>query len=118
MIYKIILEKIKIFGFHGVYKEEKSNGQDFEVDIIITVKTSTLSNDNIASVVNYSDIVEEVKIVFNSKIFNLIETLANSIAESINKKFDIIKTKVIISKPNVPIDGNIKSVKVEVELDG
>ena len=117
MIYKIILDKIKIFGFHGVYEEEKNNGQNFEIDIILTVEVSTFLKDDIKSVINYSDIFEEVKNIFNTKKFNLIEVLAYNIANSINQKFDIKTTKVLISKPNAPMNGNIKSVKVEVELD-
>ena len=55
MIYKIILDKIKIFGFHWVYEEEKNNGQNFEIDIILTVEVSIESHCAILMSINQPD---------------------------------------------------------------
>ena len=39
MNFKIRLKKINLFGYHGVHCEEIKNGQNFEMDLELTVNT-------------------------------------------------------------------------------
>ena len=112
------LKNIKLFGYHGVFNNEKTNGQNFEIDIeaIYTLKSNiSLANDDINSVINYSDVYKLVVKLFLDERYNLLESIANKISQSIINKYDVEICKVAIRKPNVLIDGELDFVEVEIE---
>ena len=116
---KIRLYKIELFGYHGVHSEEKKNGQNFEVDIELSVDSAqAIQTDNIDFAVDYSKIYKQVADTFLSNRYSLIETLAADISESIISNFSVLSCKVIIRKPDVPINGKIDAVEVEHFQDG
>ncbi len=51
---------------------------------------------------------------FLKRKYNLIEYLANKIADTITNKYRVNSCKVVIRKPNAPIKGDFDSVEVEV----
>ena len=42
---KLILKGIKGFGYHGVFESERSNGQEFIVDVEIAADFENLKDD-------------------------------------------------------------------------
>ena len=111
---KIRINNIQLFGYHGVDEKEKSDGQPFEIDIEISPVHDELISDNLDKTVDYSLIYNEVTNIFCQRKYNLIEYLASQIATSITNKFKVDNCKVLIRKPNAPINGNFDSVEVEV----
>ena len=77
-----------------------------------------IESDDIRKTVNYSELYDNIAYLFSEKKYNLIETLANTISISILETFDVTSCKVIIRKPEVPIDGVLDSVEVEVKNNG
>ena len=54
---KYIIENIKLFGYHGIYEEEKCNGQYFHIKLSYSVNDSDdFLNDSIENVVDYISI--------------------------------------------------------------
>ncbi|WP_185871424.1 dihydroneopterin aldolase [Blattabacterium cuenoti] len=112
---KIILENIKLLGFHGCMSEEKYVGSYYTINIEVEFDFYQASvSDNLTQTINYVDLYcivkEEMKI--NSK---LIEHLAQRIIQKIIKKYKkpLIKhTKVKICKENPPLQGNVDRVCV------
>ena len=111
---KIRINNMQLFGYHGVDEKENIDGQLFEIDIEVSSTCDESILDNINNTTNYSDIYDEVKTIFFQKKYNLIEYLANKISAAIIDKFKVDKCKVVIRKPNAPINGNFDSVEVEV----
>ena len=108
---KYILEDIKLFGYHGVYEEEKLNGQYFYIKLSYSVNDSDVfMNDTIEDVVDYISIKTVIKEVFESNRYNLLETLIKNISVSIKDNFsEVSNIKISISKKIK--DGSIISVK-------
>ena len=112
---KIRLQNIKLFGFHGVNENEKKLGQHFEIDIEAYIDLEEgIKTDNIHSTTDYTKLYEKVVYLFSYKRYNLIETLGNKIASALTTDFSLDACRVVIRKPNVPINGILDTVEVEV----
>ena len=83
MLDKVIINKLECFGKHGVFKEENVLGQKFVVSAEMLVSRS--SNDDLATSVNYGEVSLFIDNIVRNKVFKLIETLAENIAEGILK---------------------------------
>ena len=114
MNYKIKLNNIKIFGFHGISIEEQKNGQNFEIDVVIISSLSDdLELDKLDCVIDYSTVYNYLHKLFTAKRYNLIELLAKDIGDALIDKFKFKSCTIIIRKPEAPMPGNIDSVEVE-----
>lgn len=113
---KIILKDMQFFGYHGVFKEEEKLGQMFIIDFcgLCDLKKAKES-DNIDFGISYADIFNLIKNICENKRFNLIEALAQHIANEVLLRFDKIKeVKILVKKPNAPINGHFNYAGVEV----
>ncbi|WP_185860488.1 dihydroneopterin aldolase [Blattabacterium cuenoti] len=109
---KIVLENIKLFGFHGCMPEEKYIGSHYTINLEIEFDFNQASiNDDLSKTINYVDLYYIVKeeMNINSK---LIEHLAERIIQRIKKyKKPLVKyTKVKICKENPPLQGYVDRV--------
>ncbi|ADR52599.1 dihydroneopterin aldolase [Candidatus Liberibacter solanacearum CLso-ZC1] len=115
--YTIYLKNCAFFAYHGVYKEEKAQGQRFFVDIEIEIPQNTaLENDLLEKTVDYSTVffIAE-KIIMNTKR-NLIEALAADIAKALHEQFgEIVRIVVAVRKPSALIQGILDYVETRVE---
>lgn len=112
---KIILKDINIYAFHGAMKEEKSLGQNFIIDLELYLDLKPAGeSDDLTKTVNYAEVYNVVKHITLEKSYDLIETLAEKIAEEI-LEFTLVKNvKVMVKKPSVPINGNLAYAAVEI----
>ena len=96
--------------------EERVNGQDFIVDIILNLDLSKAGNsDNINDTINYAMIYERVSEIVLSNKFQLIEKLAESICSKVLLEYsNICLITVTVKKPQAPIDGMFDYMSVEV----
>lgn len=112
---KIIIKGLKIRAFHGVNPEEKTDGQNFILDITaeLDVKKAQLS-DNVDHTVSYSDIIKTAAAVFTEKSYNLIETAANKVGMEIMRTYPKLRSvTVLLKKPEAPIKADFEYVAVE-----
>ena len=65
--------------------------------------------DDLKLTTDYSSVYKIIKNVVENNSFNLIEALANEIANKIISNFLTNKVMVTVEKPNAPIDGAIFS---------
>ncbi len=114
---KVVLEGLEFHAYHGIYPDERSSGNKFEVDISVnTVFEDAAFHDDLSGTINYEEIYAIVKkeMEIPSK---LLESVAHSIAEKILNTFaSAMKAEVTISKFNPPIGGVCKKAKVSVDL--
>tara|TARA_B100001013_G_C24342471_1_gene337002 strand:+ start:76 stop:435 length:360 start_codon:yes stop_codon:yes gene_type:complete len=112
---KIRLKNIQLFGCHGISDKEKNNEQKFDIDIEVSIDLKgDIGADDINKTVDYSSIYDKVEGIFYEKKYNLIETLANRIASCLISNFSVVYCKVIVRKPDAPINGIIDTVEVEI----
>ncbi|MDA9706285.1 dihydroneopterin aldolase [Acidimicrobiaceae bacterium] len=113
----IQVEGINVYGTHGVYDQEKINGQNFRIDLLIELKENILNFGNYKSesfenTINYENLVNEVINVSDSNSFDLIETFAYEILNSLRKYKNISKATVTIHKPNSPLKEIVEDISV------
>ena len=112
---KIRLKNIQVFGWHGVADKEKKIGQQFEIDIEASAPLQkAIQTDDIRQTNDYSEMYDKVVKVFSAVKYNLIEALAAQIAKEITNEFNLTECKVVIRKPDAPINGILETVEVEV----
>ena len=113
---KIFVEGIKIYGFHGCFKEEALVGTNFEVNVELDVNLEKpAQTDNIEDAVNYQTVFQVVKEQMAIRS-NLLENVSKRIIEALFEKFsDIEHIKLKVSKLNVPLGGHIDSVSIQME---
>lgn len=98
---------------HGVYDFERARDQRFSADIIMWVETAG-ATDDIAATVSYADIADEAMAVLTGNAVDLIETLAETIAERVMSHEGVVGTEVTVHKPDAPIDHPFADVSVTV----
>lgn len=101
--FTIQLHNLCFFGHHGVYEEERRVGNEFEVNLSLTVKAPREVIDSLEQTINYAEVYRIVKEIFITPQA-LLETLAQQIAEAVKKSFPSVKKiSVQIIKPHPPI---------------
>jgi dihydroneopterin aldolase len=113
---QIILTGIHGFGYHGLFDHERKDGQDFFVDLTLSVDLSAPSkSDAIEDTVNYAEITDLVVEELTSDPVNLIEKLAGRIAERVlNQHLKVEKVSVTVHKPQAPVAAQLKDIAVVV----
>ena len=113
----ITLKGLRGFGYHGVLDHERIDGQEFIVDVVLeTDFSSAATTDDLAATINYALIADIVFAKITGPAFNLIETLADSIAQEILKMPNIISVEVTVHKPYAPIEVQFDDVSVTRRL--
>ena len=114
---KILLEGLEFFAYHGVYQEERENGQLFSIDLeIIADYSKACYSDKLEDAIDYVRIYELVKAEMEIPS-SLLENVAQRIIDSIRENFDQIEViKVKITKLHPPISGKLKGVSIELEF--
>ena len=113
---QIFLTGIEGFGYHGLFDHERQNGQDFFVDVALSVDlTAASKSDEISDTVNYAEITNLVVSHITTEPVNLIEKLAGRIADHILKDHaKVLVATVTVHKPQAPVDAVLKDIAVQV----
>ncbi len=107
---KIFLNDFEFHGIHGVFKSEKTTSQKFIIDICLYMDLSLPARtDDLKLTIDYSTVYKIIKVIVETQSFNLIEALANAIANKILSSFRIDEVMVTVKKPNAPIENAIFS---------
>ena len=109
-MYKYIIKDIKLFGYHGLYEEEIKNGQNFFITISYNIMNKNNMSDDIQDVLDYSLVIENVKFVFNSKRYVLMENLSKDIYDHLKSKFQVENLSVEIKKINPTLKADVKYI--------
>lgn len=114
--HKVIVNSLKLLGFHGVFEEEKLNGNTFEFNLEVSADLSKgMNSDEIADTINYATMIDVIESE-NKKASKLLESLASRIVKRLFSDFaEIDSLRLRIDKLNPPLKQELRSVGIEVE---
>lgn len=112
---RITVSGMVFSGTHGVFDYEKRMPQPFEVDVELELPLAPAArNDDLNLTVDYGQTYETVREVVTGTRFNLVESLAETIAARLLERFPAVQGVVVrVRKPHVPLPG-LASVQVQI----
>lgn len=106
---------IKATGYHGVLEHERRDGQPFIVDVTLhTDIRAAAAGDDLAKTANYAELADQVDAIIAGEALQLIETLAERIADHVLRTFAVAAVEVTVHKPQAPIQVEFSDVTVSI----
>ena len=111
---RILLEGMSFFGHHGVYSAEREIGTHFTVDVALELDLSRAGqSDRLEDTLDYRSPYELVRGVIEGDQCQLVEALAERIAERLLTLEQVQRATVTVRK-RPPLPGAVGAVGVEV----
>ncbi|MFC4556213.1 2-amino-4-hydroxy-6-hydroxymethyldihydropteridine diphosphokinase [Georgenia faecalis] len=106
---------LRAFGRHGVFPEERREGQTFLADVVLHLDSrEAAGSDDLAATVSYADVAEEAVAVLAGEPADLLETVAARIAERALRHRAVRAVDVSVHKPEAPLTVPFTDVTVSV----
>ena len=115
---QIILTGLRANGFHGVYENERRDGQVFVIDVTVWLDLRAAANgDELAKTIHYGELAQEVVGAVERDPVDLIETVAERIAGVVLAHEAAERVRVTVHKPSAPITVPFDDVAVTIERE-
>ena len=113
---RIIIENLKIYAHHGVYREENERGQNFYVSAALETDTRPAGTaDKLELATNYGEVCTFIDRFVKGSTYKLIETVAEKTAEALLMQFALVRSVTLeVRKPEAPIPLPFESVSVKI----
>jgi dihydroneopterin aldolase len=110
----IFIEELRLKTLVGIHPREKALPQTVEISLEIGVSTANAgSSDDIRDTVDYTIVVERLRQELSAQQFNLLEKLAEHIADLLLKEFACQHVKVSVAK--IGIIAGVRRLGVRIE---
>jgi dihydroneopterin aldolase len=110
---RIALTGLRVRGHHGVYEFERSQGQDFVIDVLLYLDLGpAAASDDVADTVHYGDLASRLAAIVAGEPVDLIETLASRLADACLSDARVSTVEVTVHKPGAPIPHEFADVSV------
>jgi 7,8-dihydroneopterin aldolase/epimerase/oxygenase len=112
---RITLTGVRVRAHHGVFDFERAEGQEFVIDVSVTVDLSAAaSGDDLDRTVNYGELAEAVAAAVSRDPVDLIETVAERVAGVALEYPAVEEVEVTVHKPGAPISVPFTDVAVTI----
>lgn len=112
---ELSIRGIECFGHHGVFDFERREGQSFLVDLTLGVDTAAAArSDDLRDTVDYGSLVAAVKAAVETDPVDLLETLAQRIADVCLLRGRVDWCQVSVHKPDAPIEATFADVVLTI----
>jgi 7,8-dihydroneopterin aldolase/epimerase/oxygenase len=102
-------------GHHGVFEHERRDGQVFRVDLVLGLDTAAAAaSDRLEDTVDYGALSARVKEAVERDPVDLIETLAQRIADLCLADPRVQWAEVTVHKPDAPIEATFSDVRLTI----
>ena len=111
----IHLRGLEFYAYHGVLPEEQVLGQRFLIDMDLFSDLSQAGvSDKVGDTIHYGEVYQVIKTCVTGDRHQLLEHLAEDIAQRVLGQFSCTSVRVEVHKPQAPIPGIFKDVSVEI----
>lgn len=101
---RVVLTGLRAWGGHGVFRHERERGQHFVVDVALSLDLAPAStSDDLRRTVDYGLLAEAVVADVQGEPLNLIEALAERVAQTCLRQPGVAEVEVTVHKPEAPI---------------
>ena len=112
---RIELRGLRAVGTHGALPEEQFRGQPFEVDLDLQVDLRRAGqSDDLTDTVDYGALAESVERVVTKERFQLLERLAERIADEVRQDERVEAATVTVRKLRPPVAVDLSSAAVTI----
>lgn len=112
---RVALRGLRGYGRHGVLPSERANGQPFLIDVELGLDTRRAAkSDDLTDTVDYAGLADRVVALVEGEPVNLIETLAERIAEMCLEPAGVEQVLVTVHKPEAPVTVAFEDVSVTI----
>jgi 7,8-dihydroneopterin aldolase/epimerase/oxygenase len=112
---RLAVHGIEAYGHHGVFESERRDGQMFRVDLVLGMDSRPAArSDDLQDTVDYGRLVSAVKQAVENDPVDLIETLAQRIADICLTDARVQWTEVTVHKPYAPIAATFQDVALTI----
>jgi len=112
---RIAVTGIAARGFHGVLDHERRDGQTFIVDVALFLDSRpAAAADDLALTVNYAEVAAAVVALIEGDPVDLIEALAQDIADACLAYAIVGAVEVTVHKPEAPVGVTFGDVTVTI----
>jgi 7,8-dihydroneopterin aldolase/epimerase/oxygenase len=113
---RIELRGLRAVGVHGALPEEQDRAQPFEVDLDVALDLGPAGrSDALEDTVNYGDLVAAADRVVRSESHQLLERIAQRIAEEVLAEERVASVRVVVRKLRPPVPQDLASCGVAIE---
>lgn len=99
----IYLNKLRFRAYHGLYAEERKTGNEFEVDLAVSIDTVATITD-LSETINYASLYQLLKTEMQKRR-DILETFVMEVAGIIHATFPNVKrVEITITKLQAPIE--------------
>ena len=112
--HRLQIRRCEVTTWIGVYAHEQTQRSTvlFDLDLDVDARAAS-AGDQIGDTVDYGLVVEDLRGCLHDKRHQLVEALADFVADRLLARFAVLRVKVSVAKPSV-LPG-VASVGVEVE---
>ena len=112
---ELAITGIECFAHHGVFDFERREGQVFVIDLVLGLDTApAAASDDLHDTVDYGSLVAAAKAAVERDPVDLIETLAQRIADVCLLDSRVEWVRVTVHKPDAPIDATYSDVALTI----
>jgi dihydroneopterin aldolase len=112
---RITLTGVRVRAHHGVFEFERTEGQEFVIDVSVAVDLSAAASaDDLDRTVNYGELAESVAAAVSRDPVDLIETVAERVAAVALGYAAVEEVEVTVHKPDAPISVPFTDVAVTI----
>ena len=112
---RLAVRGVEAVGHHGVFDFERRDGQVFVVDLVLGLDTrAAAQSDDLQDTVDYGNLVAKVKQAIETDPVDLIEKLAQRIADLCLADPRVQWTEVTVHKPGAPIEATFSDVTLTI----
>jgi dihydroneopterin aldolase len=114
---RITLTGLRVSGRHGVYEHERTDGQEFVVDVTVWLDLGpAAATDELSATLDYGALAQRAARIVAGPPCNLIETVAARIASDILTDQRVHAVEVTVHKPAAPIPLAFADVAITTRL--
>jgi len=111
----ITVKGLRAHAHHGVYAFEREQGQMFHVDAVLEVDTRAAAmGDDLDRTVNYADLAQKLYAVLTGEPVNLLETLAERLANVCLADSLVDAVEITVHKPQAELGVPFDDVTVTI----